>query len=168
MSIYWWGRFDPTSERKRQNLHISFHMATLNEFNNKNGQQQKINKRVLQAFNAVYNKLMFHIDFPFNWERKINWHTHTHRWNENQEKKKYTENESQIKRTENNLFHWCYFCRGPIEKKKGKTTSIEWIWNKSQFIYAYKHLNTHKTNFKANFFPMNSQPMSVRLCIING
>lgn len=164
MSIYWWGRFDPTSERKRQNLHISFHMATLNEFNNKNGQQQKINKRVLQAFNAVYNKLMFHIDFPFNWERKINWHTHTHRWNENQEKKKYTENESQIKRTENNLFHWCYFCRGPIEKKKGEN-DINRVNLKQIAIYICLQTFEHAQNqFQSELFP-HEQPTNVRTLV---
>lgn len=34
--------------------------------------EKRINKRGFQAFNAVHNKLMFHIDFPLNWKRKIN------------------------------------------------------------------------------------------------
>lgn len=36
--------------------------------------RKKINKRGFQAFNAVHNKLIFHIDFPLNWKRKINRH----------------------------------------------------------------------------------------------
>ena len=53
-------------------------MATLNGFTDGRGDEERergkeINKRVLEAFNVVHNKLMFHIDFPLNWKRKINW-----------------------------------------------------------------------------------------------
>lgn len=107
------------------------------------GERKKINKRDLQAFYVVYNKLMFHIDFPLNWnQKKRNKPT-----GKNREKK---QNELQIDWTENKLFHWCSFFP---EHKKRKRTSIEWICNKSQFLHANKHSNTHKPNFKMNFFP---------------
>lgn len=107
---------------------------------------------------------MFHIDFPFNWGRKINWHTQYIRT------KKTTRRITNKTNREQPLslmlsFFFCFVSVMDLQKR-GERTSIEWIWNKSQFIYMLTNIWTRTKAISKWTFP-HEQSTNVRApCVL--